>query len=234
MMRKILIVDDDTKICTLLSDILKEHHFQVAVSNTTEEGWEKLIHGSPDLILLDIEVPVKGGLEFCREVKEKEPYKHIPIIFLTVRGQEMDKIAALNLGGDDFITKPFSPKELLARIQVAFRRSSLLHLTSSTYSSAGLSIDFDKRSIQINHRDIHLTPKELDIFRLLYNNRNRVMTDQEIFDNVWGSHCNSMPATVYTHINRLRKKLKEHGYKIKTIAGAGYRFDERKLRDASD
>ncbi len=231
MSKYILIVDDDIKICSLLSDILKENQFRVGVCHTTEEAWEKVLNGAPDLILLDIEVPAKGGLEFCRELKEKEPMSQIPVIFLTVRSQEMDKIAALNLGGDDFMTKPFSPKELLARIQVAFRRSQLLHQTSSKYSSGSLSIDFDKRTVQINRREVHLTPKELNIFRLLYNNRHRVMTDQEIFDHVWGSHCNSMPATVYTHINRLRKKLKEHDYKIKTIAGAGYRFDERKSRD---
>src|SRR3989338_5635140 len=122
----ILTIDDDTKICNLLGDILLENAFKVGLAHTTEEAWEKLAMETPDLILLDVEVPMKGGLEFCRELKSKELTQNIPIIFLTVRDQEIDKVSALNLGGDDFITKPFRPKELAARIRVVLRRYGMV------------------------------------------------------------------------------------------------------------
>lgn len=231
MSKKILVVDDDPKIGDLLSDILEENDFQVEVAPSTEDAWEKVIRLDPDLILLDVEIPLKGGFEFCREIKEKEPYQRIPIIFLTVRGQEMDKVSALTLGGDDFIVKPFQQRELLARIHVALRHSLYFQNYTARGRSGSLLIDFERRTVQINNHELQLTPKEFDLLKILYTNRHRVLTDKEIFTHVWGSHSHSLFSTVYTHLNRLRKKLKEHGEKIRTVQGTGFRFDERKARN---
>ena len=228
MNNKILVIDDDPKICELLSDILKENNMQVSVAETTEQGWDKVMQFDPDIILLDVEVPLKGGLEFCRELKETKSYQQIPIIFLTVRGQDIDKVSAFSLGGDDFMTKPFSQKELLARIHVALRRSSLSKMQNSVLKSGSLYIDFDRRIVLINNKEIKLTPKEFDMLKLLYINRHRVVNDRELFDQIWGASNTSLMSTVYTHMNRVRTKLKEHGVKIRTIAGVGFRFDERK------
>ena len=228
MNAKILIIDDDHKICSLLSDILKDQDFRVAQAHTTEEGWEQLELVEPDLILLDVEIPIKGGLEFCREVKEKDRYRQIPIIFLTVRDQEVDRVAALNLGGDDFIVKPFRQRELFARIHVALRRAARYESSLSMIRSGTLYVDLDKRVVQVNNRDVHLTPKELELLKLLYINRHKVLSERAIFDQIWGSHCASLLSTVYTHIERLRRKLGDHGSKIRTVPGKGFRFDERK------
>lgn len=225
--KKILVVDDDEKIGLLLTDILSEAGFLVAVAPTTEDAWEKVIHLSPDLILLDLEVPEKGGMQFCREVKEKEPYRGIAVIFITVRDREMDIATGLNLGADDFIVKPFSPNELIARINVSIRRSEQIRKSITQVQSGDLTVDFDKRLVLINSKPVHLTPKEFDLLRVLYMNRNRVMKDKEIFSLVWGTQCDTFSSTVYTHLNRLRKKLGDHGVKIRTIPGSGFRFDER-------
>lgn len=227
MNQKVLIVDDDEKICELLTDILKENSLRVSVAHTTEDAWLKVTEINPDVILLDVEIPLKGGLEFCRQLKESKTYQQIPILFLTVRGRDMDKVAAFNYGGDDFITKPFSQRELLARVQAALKRSAFLRMPSMTLRSGSLLIDFDRRLVLINNREIKLAPKEFDILRLLYVNRNRVLSEREIFDQIWGVTSSSMLSTVYTHINRLRKKIKLHASKIRTISGVGFRFDER-------
>jgi DNA-binding response OmpR family regulator len=227
MRSRILIVDDDTKICSLLSDILKEHNdFSVKLAHTTEEAWEEIAAESPDLVLLDVEVPLKGGLEFCREMKQKELTQNIPVIFLTVRDQEIDKVSALNLGGDDFITKPFRPKELVARIRVVLRRYSALKSTQIV-QQGDLLIDFDKRMLRIRDKDVHLTPKEFNLLEFLYKNRHRVVSDKMIFDALWGSGSGSLIATVYTHMDRLRKKLNVYNSLVKTVSGVGYRFDGR-------
>ncbi len=228
MKERILIVDDDPKIRSLLTDILQEHHYVVAEAKTTEEGWEKVERFRPDLILLDVEVPLKGGLEFCREMKEKETTEGIPIIFLTVRDQQVDRVSALTLGGDDFIVKPFHPKELLIRIEVSLRRALRSQPVPTTLQSGTLHVDVDRRIVRIGGRELHLTPKELELLKFLYINRHKVLTEKAIFDNVWGAHCTSMLSTVYTHVERLRKKMGPHGRKIKTVPGTGFRFDERK------
>ncbi len=228
MKERILIVDDDSKISSLLSDILKENHYVVAEAKTTEEGWDQVERFHPDLILLDVEVPLKGGLEFCRQMKEKEETQEIPIIFLTVRDQQVDRVSALTLGGDDFIVKPFHQKELLVRIQIALRRSLRSQPSPTTLKSGTLHVDVDRRIVHIGGKELHLTPKELELLKFLYINRHKVLSEKTIFDTVWGSHCTSMLSTVYTHVERLRKKLGDHGYKIKTVPGAGFRFDERK------
>jgi two-component system alkaline phosphatase synthesis response regulator PhoP len=227
MNRKVLVVDDDEKICELLTDILREDGLKVSVAHTTEDAWIKVTEVNPDVILLDVEIPLKGGLEFCRQLKGTKTYQQIPILFLTVRGRDMDKVAAFNYGGDDFITKPFSQRELLARVQAALKRASLLRMLSTTLRSGSLLIDFDRRLVLIKNKEVDLSPKEFDILKLLYMNRNRVLSDREIFDQVWGVNSSSMMSTVYTHINRLRKKMKMHAAKIKTISGVGFRFDER-------
>ncbi len=226
MRSKILIVDDDTKICSLLSDILREGEFETILSHTTEEAWEKIAEEAPDLILLDVEVPMKGGLEFCREIKSKELTQNIPIIFLTVRDQEIDKVSALNLGGDDFITKPFRSKELVARIKVVLRRYNAVR-GASLVQQNGLSIDFDRRVVRHKDAIVHLTPREFGLLEYLYKNRHKVMSDKAIFESLWGSSSGSSIATLYTHMDRLRKKLGVNSSIVKTIAGVGYRFDER-------
>jgi len=224
--QKILIVDDDLKICSLLEDVLLENGFQSDTAHTTEEAWESIAVERPSLILLDVEVPMKGGLQFCREIKIKDSMRNIPVIFLTVKDQEIDKVSALDLGGDDFITKPFRPRELAARIRVVLRRYEGDARSSSVVKKGSLLIDFRKRKVQIKGQEVHLTPKEFEVLEFLQKNHDRVVSDRMIFEAVWGSNSRSLIATVYTHIDRLRKKLGLHGDVVTTVSGMGYRFDE--------
>jgi DNA-binding response OmpR family regulator len=226
MKQRILIVDDDLKICSLLEDVLLENGFKTDTAHTTEEAWESIAVERPNLILLDVEVPMKGGLQFCREIKIKDSMRNIPVIFLTVKDQEIDKVCALDLGGDDFVTKPFRPKELAARIRVVLRRYEGEERNFRMIKKGSLLIDFSKRKIQIKNQEVHLTPKEFEVLEFLQKNHDRAVSDRMIFEAVWGSNSRSSLATVYTHIDRLRKKLGVYEGFIKTVSGMGYRFDE--------
>jgi DNA-binding response OmpR family regulator len=182
MPKKVLIVDDDPKICALLGEILRESGYESSVAHTTEQGWDQVHKSIPDVILLDVEIPLKGGFEFCREIKEQDPYRRIPIIFLTVRDQEMDRVSALNIGADDFILKPFRQKELLARIQVALRRAQPYQPAMVEIQTGTLSIHFEKRIVKVAGKIVHITPKEMDLFKCLILNRHRVLIDCEFFE----------------------------------------------------
>jgi len=225
MKRKILIIDDDPQLCQLLTDILESHGFTSHVANNTDEAFKKLYAVKPDLILLDVWLPTIGGLEFCRQLRNDDQTHHIPIIMLTIQDKEMDKVTGLEMGADDFITKPFSQRELLARIQALLRRSYRQSSHSTILQSGTLSVDLDKHIVKIAKKTVPMTPKEFELLTTLMKNRHKALSRQSLMATVWGYETPATTGTIDVHIRHLRSKIKSHKSKIKTVLGFGYRFD---------
>jgi DNA-binding response OmpR family regulator len=223
--KKILVVDDDIQLCQLTSDILEEHGYQPLTAHSTDEGFKKIYESRPDLIVLDVWLPSIGGLEFCRQVRLDEQTRHLPIIMLTVQDKEMDKVMGLEMGADDYMTKPFGQRELLARIKALLRRFERTSPQAKTLASGDLTIDMDMHVIRIKNKSIAMTPKEFDLLVALIQNRRRALNRQNLLTSVWGYDAPGTTGTIDVHIRHLRKKLGSHGNKIKTVLGFGYRFD---------
>lgn len=225
MRKKILIVDDDVQLCQLTSDILDEHGYTPSVANNTDQGFKKLYDFRPDLIILDVWLPSIGGLEFCRQVRLDEQTRHLPILMLTVQDKEMDKVMGLEMGADDYMTKPFGQRELLARIKALLRRFERTSPNAKMLSSGDLSIDVNMHLVKVKNKVVSMTPKEFDLLLTLVQNRKRAMNRQNLLTSVWGYDAPGTTGTIDVHIRHLRKKLGPHGKKIKTVLGFGYRFD---------
>jgi two-component system, OmpR family, alkaline phosphatase synthesis response regulator PhoP len=226
MKKKILVVDDDVQLCQLASDILEEHGFHPLTAHHTDQAFQKLQEQKPDLILLDVWLPSIGGLEFCRQVRLKEDARHVPILMLTVQDKETDKVMGLDMGADDYMTKPFGQRELLARIRALLRRAGQDDAApGKTFLSGDLEVDMEKHRVKLKNKTVPVTPKEFDLLAALVQNRRKAMNSQSLLAAVWGYDAPATMGTVHVHIRHLRKKLGAHGDKIKTILGFGYRFD---------
>jgi two-component system alkaline phosphatase synthesis response regulator PhoP len=180
------------------------------VANNTDEGFKKLFESPPDLILLDVWLPSIGGLEFCRQIRQDPRGRHVPVLMLTVQDKESDKVMGLEMGADDYMTKPFSQRELLARIKALLRRFERAAPEVLNFTSGDLTADLDK---------------EFDLLIVLFRGRNKAVSRQNLLTAVWGFETPGNTGTIDVHIRHLRKKLGAHGDKIKTILGFGYRFD---------
>lgn len=223
--KKILVIDDDVQLCQLTSDILEEHGFQTLVANNTDQGFKKLYEESPDLILLDVWLPSIGGLEFCRQIRQDSRGRHVPVLMLTVQDKESDKVMGLEMGADDYMTKPFSQRELLARIKALLRRFDRAQPEALSFSTGDLTVDLDKHTVRVKGKILDLTPKEFDLLTALFKSRNKAVSRQSLLTAVWGFDSPGNTGTIDVHIRHLRKKLGPHGDKIATILGFGYRLD---------
>ncbi|MBL0057630.1 MAG: response regulator transcription factor [Elusimicrobia bacterium] len=223
--KKILIIDDDVQLCQLASDILEEHGYQTLVANNTDQGFKKLYENTPDLVLLDVWLPSIGGLEFCRQIRQDERGRHVPVLMLTVQDKESDKVMGLEMGADDYMTKPFSQRELLARIKALLRRFERAQPEVLILSSGDLTVDLDKHMVRCKGKALDLTPKEFDLLTVLLKSRNKAISRQSLLTSVWGFDTPGNTGTIDVHIRHLRKKLGPHGDKIMTVLGFGYRFD---------
>jgi DNA-binding response OmpR family regulator len=222
--KKILVVDDDPDLCQLAADILEENGYLPIIASSTDEAFKKLREHPPALIVLDVWLPSIGGLAFCRQVRQDEKVRHIPIIMLTVQDKETDKVLGLEMGADDYMTKPFSQKELLARIQALLRRFDRSVPVVNVLESGDLVIDLDRHTVNIKGKSLDMTPKGFDLIVALLKNKGKALSRQALLSSVWGPDSTST-ATIDVHIRYLRKKIGAHGDKIKTILGFGYRFD---------
>jgi two-component system alkaline phosphatase synthesis response regulator PhoP len=223
--KKILVVDDDIQLCQLVSDILEEHGFQTLVAYNTDQAFKKLYENNPDLIVLDVWLPSIGGLEFCRQIRQDERGRHVPVLMLTVQDKEMDKVMGLEMGADDYMTKPFSQRELLARIKALLRRFDRADPESSTLKSGELEVDLDKHVVRMRNKTVDLTPKEFDLLTTLLRQKKKAVSRQSLLTAVWGFDTPGNTGTIDVHIRHLRRKLGNHGEKIATVLGFGYRFD---------
>ncbi len=224
--QKILIVDDDENICELLRLYLEKDGFETAVVNDGEAAVQYATRNEPDLILLDIMLPKLDGWQVCREIRKTSS---VPIIMLTAKGETFDKILGLELGADDYVSKPFDAKEVIARIKAVLRRS-----TDNEKSGEIKEVRFDKLKINltnyeltVNGKTIDTPPKELELIYHLASNPNRVYTRDQLLDEVWGFDYYGDSRTVDVHVKRLREKLENvsEEWNLKTVWGVGYKFE---------
>jgi len=224
--KRILIVDDEREICQMVKDLLEENAYAATVAHNTEEASDKLRDAPPDLILLDVRLPTIGGLEFCRQLKNDPRTRAIPVIMLTVQDTETDKVIGLEVGADDYITKPFGQKELLARIKALFRRIEIATAPAQNMLQVGpLEIDMEMHEVKLRGKPIPLTPKEFDLLAALVKNSNKALRREVLMSTIWGYDYPGTLGTIDVHIRHLRKKLGDFGDNIKTLIGIGYRFD---------
>jgi len=222
---KILVVNDDPQIRRVMKATLVGHSYEVIEARTGEEAMDLLPAENPNLVLLDMNMPGMGGLETCRAIRAGSD---IPVIILSVRNTEKDKVAALDAGADDYVTKPFGIEELLARIRAAMRRSpSAAEGGPRGFSSPDLEIDFDTRRVHANGKDVRLTPKEFELLRHLVANAGKPVSHRELLQSVWGPDYGDEPEYLRVFINQVRKKIEANPAKPKYILTepwVGYRF----------
>ena len=205
MRRRILLVDDETSIQRAVGPLLRSRGYDVEIAGTGAEALRVVADRAPDLIVLDLGLPDIEGTEVCRRIRET---LKVPIIVLSARGTEADKVNALDLGADDYVTKPFGPEELLARVRVALRRVMSEEATESGLLRAGdLTIDYDRRRVLRGNNEVRLTPKELDLLTLLVRNRDRVLTHRAILKAIWGANAVEQPEHLWTLVAQLRRKI---------------------------
>lgn len=222
---RILVVDDEVEIIHTLQRSLTAQGYGVLTASDGEEALECIAHDRPDLILLDLGLPGMSGLEVCQRVRAESA---LPIIILSVKNMEHDKVQALDLGADDYISKPFGINEVLARIRVALRRTAQMQAGSEPIFSLGqLRVDFAQRLVTRNGQEVKLTPTEYELLKALINNRGKIMTRQMLLSQVWGTGYGADAHYLHVYIAQLRRKIEldpAHPRSIVTVPGVGYRF----------
>jgi len=221
---KILVVDDEPQIRRVMRTTLTSQGYAVAEAKTGEEALQAMPAERPDLVLLDVNMPGRSGLETCREIRIASD---VPIIMLTVRNSERDKVQALDAGADDYVVKPFGSEELLARIRAALRRSTPAEALPP-FVSSDLKIDFEKRMVTVNEEPVRLTPKEFELLHHLVANRGKTESHRRLLQAVWGPDYGEETEYLRVFINQLRKKIEpdpRHPRYIHTEPWVGYRFD---------
>ena len=225
MPSKILIVDDEPAIRQMVCLALSQAHYDCLEAADTAEAQTQILKEMPDLILLDWMLPKQSGVDYARHLRREKLTRHIPVILLTARGEEADKIKGLDSGADDYITKPFSTRELLARIKALLRRTTPL-AAETTFTVAGLSLDPVTHRVMANNQQLKLGPTEFRLLHFFMAHAERAHSRERLLNGVWGDNVYIDERTVDVHIRRLRKVLSASGHDslIQTVRGAGYRF----------
>lgn len=227
-MAKILVVEDEAKIARFVQLELKHEGYEVELAGDGRTGLEKALKDDVNLVLLDIMLPGLSGLEVCRRIRQES---QVPIIMLTAKSETFDKVLGLELGADDYMTKPFEAKELLARVKAVLRRSEVQETaTPKEVSFKNLSINIENYELEISGNIVEAPPKEIELLYFLASNPNRVYTREQLLEEVWGFDYFGDSRTVDVHIKRLREKLEgvEADWQLKTVWGVGYKFEIKK------
>ena len=222
---RVLVVDDEPAILRAVQTNLARHDFQVGTAESGEQALQAIERFHPDLLLLDLGLPDMDGLDVIRQVRTRS---NTPIVVLSVRGAERDKVQALDLGADDYLTKPFGVDELLARVRVALRHTARPpHGSAATFRTGELEVDLEHRRVTVAGREVHLTPTEYDLLKALIAQPNKVLTDRMLLQQVWGSASSTEAHYLHVYVARLRKKLEADAQVPRYIAtepGVGYRL----------
>ena len=227
--KKILIVDDEKDLTKLLDYNLKQEGFDTFISHEGKTALETVRKKKPDLVILDIMLPDLSGTEICKIIRSDEVTRDLPIIMLSAKGEEIDRILGLELGADDYVTKPFSPRELILRIKKLLTRlqeKREAEATERLLRVGSLEIDLSKHKVFVEKKEINLTVKEFELLIELAKSRGRVKTRDSLLSRIWGYDNDVFTRTIDTHIRRLREKLGKAGKYIETVRGIGYRFKE--------
>ena len=221
---RILLIEDEPDIAEVLQYNLQKEGFDVELSSRGDSGLEALRRQAPDLILLDLMLPGVDGLELTRLLKRDAGTSRIPIVMLTARGEEVDRIVGLELGADDYISKPFSPREVVLRVKAVLRRLQPEESPSDKLEIGGIQLDVAAHQLRVRGKEVPLTATELRLLRLLMERAGRVQTRAQLLSDVWGYAEDIDSRTVDTHIRRLRRKLGSEADRIETVIGVGYRL----------
>lgn len=223
-MERVLIVDDDPDIQRLVSYNLSQAGFHVATASSGRTALETVQKHPPDLIILDIMMPDIDGMEVCRTLRQRESSRRIPIIMLTARGDEIDRVVGFELGADDYVMKPFSPRELVLRVKSIFRR--LGENRTETLRAGKIQLIPERRQVFVGNSPALLTAKEFDLLHELMRAGGNVLTREFLMDKVWGYHGEATSRTLDTHVRRLREKLGDQGELVETVRSVGYRIGQ--------
>ena len=226
---RVLVVEDENDIAGLIKHTLERSgDASVEVVGRGDEALRSITGRPPDLVILDLNLPVLSGDEVCRILRQRQETRQIPIIMLTARTSESDRVAGLDLGADDYVTKPFSLRELAARVRAVLRRrrASADEARQARYAGKHLAADFDAVAVTVDTKPVKLTRREFELLRFLVENKNRVLSRDRLLERVWGYDRFIETRSVDVHVGRLRAKLGAAGQQIETVIGLGYRFNE--------
>ena len=226
MTSRVLIIEDEPDIRKTIDYNLSKESYEVIQAASIEEGEKAIASNKIDVIILDLMLPDGSGLTLCRDIKSEPKTKHIPVIILTAKTEEVDRVVGFELGADDYVTKPFSVRELILRVKAILKRgvSSPKDAVEAQDIFGELTVNYDEHQAYINGQEISLTALEFKLLKHLINRKGRVQTRDQLLEDVWGYSSNVTTRTVDTHIKRLREKLGSVGEHIQTIRGVGYRF----------
>ena len=226
---RVLVVEDELDIACLIKHTLeRDRSTQADIVGSGDAALRAVTETLPDVIILDLNLPVLSGLDVCRILRARPHSAHVPIIILSATSNEVDRVAGLDLGADDYVTKPFSVRELAARVRAVLRRGAS-HAgpgPGTTYRGAQLTADFDAVSVSVEGKPVRLTRREFELLRHLVENRNRVLSRDRLLERVWGYDRDVETRSVDVHVGRLRTKLGPAGRQIETLVGLGYRFTD--------
>ena len=222
MKTRIYIVEDDPDIAELLDFNLQSSGYETKLEPNGKKAYDMIMKDPPDLLILDLNLPELSGIQICKFLREIARTKNLPVIMLTAKAQETDKVIGLNIGADDYITKPFSVKELIARIKALLRRINPVNSDSFIYKE--LEVNFALKQVKIKNKEIEITPIEFKLLTAFINSRRRALPREDILNIVWGSDYAGEIRTVDVNIKRLRDKLNPYDEIIQTVKGTGYRF----------
>ena len=225
---KILIVEDDKHISRLLKYNLDKAGFKSTAVITGEEAIDILDSKQIDLIVLDIMLPKMDGFEVCRIIKQDKKLSHIPVIILTAKGEEVDRVVGFELGADDYVVKPFSPRELILRIKAVLKRGKPKEDIKGVLEYMEVKLDIPRHKVFINEKEIILTQMEFKLLTILMHNAGKVQSRDKLLDEAWDMASDVTTRTIDTHVRRLRQKLGQAAKYIETVRGIGYRFSEEK------
>ena len=226
MSKDILVVDDDKNICEVIKLYLQKEDFKVTLAYDGQAGIDAFERSTPALVVLDIMMPRKDGWEVLKTIRKSST---VPVIMLTAKGETFDKVLGLELGADDYIVKPFDPKEFIARVKAVTRRAGMQEEENKQISYEGLVIDISNYTVTYKGEVVEMPPKEIELLFFLASHPNKVYTREQLLQQVWDFEFFGDSRTVDVHINRLRKKLYDQGehWEIKTVWGVGYKFEVR-------
>jgi two-component system, OmpR family, alkaline phosphatase synthesis response regulator PhoP len=228
MAKTILAIEDDTDLCELLEYNLTRSGYEVKILHSLEGALDTIKAIRPDLLILDVMLPDGDGFDFCRALKADPEVWRTPVLFLTARSQEIDRVLGLEIGGDDYVTKPFSPRELLARVKVHLRRTGADRPVDKPTEAGPLALDKVSRRVFLNGKALALTATEFKLLEFFLAHPGRVYSREQLLNSIWGEDCHVTPRNVDVHIRRLRERIEKQPDSpqwLQTVRGFGYRFE---------